>query len=1014
MRKILSLVTAMLLLFGQTWAQTRTVSGTVTDEQGNPVPNASIVIKGTSTGTTSKADGTFSLTMPSGSAVLVFSSVGMTDQELTIGSSNTYAVVLKGASNSMQEVVVVAYGTQQKTNVTGSIATVKAETIEGRPFTSVDKTLQGNVAGLFSSSTSGAPGSSTGIRIRGSGSINASQNPLWVIDGVIATTGDMTNNTTTANALSTLNPDDIESITVLKDASAASIYGSRAANGVILVTTKKGKSGKSRLNFTAEAGKNSIAYKNDKYRPMNTGEYQIVLREALINAGFASDDDEADEIILDPVNGFGLKPNVSTDWRDVVTQDGNQSQYGLNMSGGNERTSFYASAGIFRQQGTTIATDFKRYNGALSVMHKATDKITLSTSINLGTSKQSTPTNGGTFANPVLAAHFLNPWYSPYNEDGSFKWNDDEFQFPANGGIFNPVIQAAWNKNTAVQTTLRGHVTGEYKILKDLKFTSRYSAEYLTVQEDSYRNPFYGDGQAAGGDAFAVYRKIFNYTWSNFADYRLNLNSDQDMYLDLKAGFEAQEYKDYLLQTGAQGFPLNLNLKTLSSAATPNTASTLPSDYGTNSIFSNATFNYKDRYVLSGSFRRDGSSVFGSNTRWGNFYSVGATWNVTEEAFMQSVNVLSLLKLRASYGENGNANGFNFYAPIPQFGYGANYLGLPGSRLTNVGYEDLTWEKNKVLNIGLDFGFFNNRLTGTVEVYDRKTSALLFTVTPPPTAGVGGILQNVGAVSNKGVEIQLTGRPVQTRDFTWEVRFNFAHNKNRVTELFGDKEQAFNGGFGRLVEGHDMNEFYLRDWVGVDPDNGRPQWVKDATRVDTVNSYAQAATIMTGKSASPKFFGGFGSTLSYKGVSLDFLFAYNFGNYMYSVWDRYVNSEGIYIGSFNQSTSQLNSWKKPGDRTDVPQVIYGGNGNSWNHSTRYLYKGDFIRLRDIQVAYALPSSVAQKLKLGSLSFYVRGSNLITFATDERLPLDPEAGPAAQNNFDVFIPRTITGGIKIGL
>jgi TonB-linked SusC/RagA family outer membrane protein len=1012
MRKILPLVAAMLLLFSNAWSQNRTITGTVTDEQGNPVPNASIIIKGTTTGTTSRADGTFTIGVPQGSAVLVISSVGMAEQELTIGTSNSYAVVLKGAANSMQEVVVVAYGTQQKPNVTGSIATVRATEIEGRPFTSVDKTLQGNVPGLLSSSQSGAPGAATGIRIRGTGSINASSEPLWVIDGVIATTGDLTNNTTTANALATLNPDDIESITVLKDASAASIYGSRAANGVILVTTKKGKAGKTRLNFSGEIGQIDIAYKNDKYRPMTTQESMQVMREALIREGYAADEAEADQIITDPL-GFGvLHPDVSTDWRDVVTQKGAQNQYNLNISGGNERTSFYASGGIFRQEGTTIATDFKRYNGALSVSHKATDKITFSTSLNLGTSKQSTPAAGGAFANPVLAAHFLLPWYSPYNADGSFKWNDDEGQFPLDGAIFNPLVQAAWNKNTALQTTLRGYVMGEYKILKNLKFTSRYSAEYFNIQEDQYRNPFYGDGEAAGGDGFAVYRKIFNYTWSNFADYHFDILRDQDLYADVKVGFEAQENKQYLLQVGAQGFPGNLELQYLSSAATPNTASTAPSDFATNSIFSNATLNYKDRYVLTGSFRRDGSSVFGANNRWGNFYSLGATWNITEEAFMQSVDVLSLLKLRASYGENGNANGFGFYSALPVYRYDINYLGLSASRLTNVGFEDLTWEKNKVFNVGLDFGLFNGRLNGTVELYDRKTSGLLFTVVPSPTAGVPNILQNIGSVSNKGVEVMLSGKVIDTRDFSWELRFNFAHNKNRVTELYRDNPVV--NGFQRIQVGYDVGTFYMREYAGVDPDNGRAMWWKDADHKETTQNYSQAALIMTGKSSSPKYYGGFGSTLKYMGVSLDFLFAYNFGNYVYSIWDRYQNTEGLYLGLFNQSTSQLRSWKKPGDVTDVPKIEIGNSTNSWNHSTRYLYKGNYIRLRDLQVAYSIPRSVAQKLQVANLSLFVRGSNLVTFATDDRLSADPEAGIDSQNNFDVFIPRTITGGIRIGL
>jgi TonB-linked SusC/RagA family outer membrane protein len=1011
MRKILSLVTAMLLLFGDTWAQTRTVTGTVTDEQGNPVPNASIVIKGTSTGTTSKADGTFSLSLSSGPAVLVFSSVGMTNQELTVGSSNTYSVVLRGAANSMQEVVVVAYGTQQKTNITGAIATVKPAEIEGRPFTSVDKTLQGNVAGLQSSSTSGAPGSATGIRIRGSGSINANASPLWVIDGVIATTGDLTNNTTSANALSTLNPDDIESITVLKDAAAASIYGSRAANGVILVTTKKGKSGKTRLNFTAEAGQNSIAYKNDKVRPMTTSEYETVIREALINAGFAADDAEADQISKD---FFGYKEDVNNNWRDIVTQNGAQSQYGLNVSGGNEKTSFYASAGYFRQEGTTIATDFKRYNGALSLSHKATDKITLTANFNIGSAKQSTPTNGGTFANPVLAAYFLPSWYSPYNDDGSLRWNDPEGYFSINGGVFNPVIQAAWNKNAAVQTTLRGSVMGEYKILKDLKFTSRFSPEYLTVQEDSYRNPFYGDGQALGGDATSIYRRIFNWTWSNFADYRINLSPDRDMYIDLKAGYEAQESRDYLLQASGQNFPLTLDLNYLASTSTPNTATSSPSDFSTNSIFSNVAFNYRDRYVLTGSFRRDGSSVFGENNRWGNFYSVGATWNITEEAFMQNVTFLSLLKLRGSYGENGNALGFGFYAALPTYKYDANYLGLPGGRLDNVGNPDLTWEKNKVFNVGLDMGFFNNRLNATVEVYNRKTSGLLFNVVPSPTAGVPPILQNIGSVTNKGIEVSVMGRPVQTKDFSWELRFNIAHNKNEVTELFRDNPVV--NGFARIQEGYDVSTFYLRQWAGVDPTNGDALWYTDETRTTTTTSYSAAKLVMTNKNASPKIFGGFGSTLNYKGIALDFLFNYNFGNYIYAIWDRYQNSDGLYFGAFNQSSAQLDRWQKPGDVTDVPKPIYGGNGggNSWNHSTRYLYKGDYIRLRDIQVGYSLPASVSQKLRLANVMLYVRGTNLLTFGTDDRLSVDPETGIAAQNNFDVFIPRTITGGIKIGL
>ena len=402
MRKFLFLLMAVILAIGQLQAQERTITGKVTDEKGDAVPNASVVIKGTTVGTTTSSDGSFSISVPSNARTLVISSVGLGTTEVALSNSGNYSVVLTAATRNMDEVVVVAYGSQKRTNVTGSISTVKPAAIENKPFTSVDKALQGAVAGLQSTSFSGAPGAATDIRIRGQGSINASNEPLWVIDGVIATTGDLTTNTTTANVLSTLNPDDIESISVLKDASAASIYGSRAANGVILVTTKKGRSGRTVFNFTAEAGQNDIAYKNDKNRAMTTSEYQTVLRLALINAGFVSNNTDADAIITDPVNGFGLKPDVNTNWYDLVTQTGSQQLYNLSASGGSDKTQFYISGGYFKQVGTTLATDFERYNGSISLTHKATDRLTLTLILNGSGTKQSTPTNGGTFANPVL------------------------------------------------------------------------------------------------------------------------------------------------------------------------------------------------------------------------------------------------------------------------------------------------------------------------------------------------------------------------------------------------------------------------------------------------------------------------------------------------------------------------------------------------------------------------------------------------------------------------------------
>ena len=1012
MRKCLLSLMAFILAMSQLHAQ-RTVTGKVMDEKGEAVPNASVMIKGTNSGTTTSSDGTFSLSVPANVTTLVVSSVGLAPLEIALTNAPTYNVVLTANAKSLEEVVIVGYGSQRRTNVTGSVATVKGSVVENKPFTSVDKALQGAVPGLQSTSVSGAPGAATDIRIRGQGSITASNQPLWVIDGVAAAAGDFTSNTTTANTLSTLNPNDIESISVLKDASAASIYGSRAANGVILVTTKKGRNGKTTFNFSAEAGTNSIAYKNDKNRAMTTGEYQTVMRTALINAGYASTDAEADAIITDPVNGFGLKPDVNTNWYDLVTRSGSQQQYNLSMTGGNDKTQFYVSGGYFRQVGTTLATDFDRYNGSVSITHKASNKFTLNAVINGAATKQSTPTNGGTFANPVLASYFLLPWYSPYNADGTYKYDDPEGQFSNNGGIFNPLIQADWNKNTTRQYQLRGNLTGEYKILdntkNNLKLTTRFAGEYIDISEDAYRNPFYGDGFANGGDAFASYRRITDYTWSNFADYRHDIS--EDLYFDLKLGYEAGLTKSYLMQAGGQGFPLTLDLRYLASAATPTTAFSLPSQATNNSIFSTGDLNWKNKYVFSASFRRDGASVFGSEHRWSNFYSVGGTWNISQEDFMTDVAFINFLKLRASYGENGNANGFGFYSSLPLYAFGSNYTGLPGSAPTNVGNENLTWEKNAIANIGVDFGLFKDRLSGTIEYYSRKTSNLLLAVPLSLTSGFASQNQNIGAMTNKGIEISLNGRVLKLKDFTWDIAVNFAHNTNKVTELFEGRPVA-PVSFQQVAVGHDAQSFYLRQWAGVDPANGDPLWYIDSSRSKTTTSYSGADLVLNGQ-ADPKYFGSVTSVFNYKGFSLSVQFYYNFGNDIYDIWGRYLNSDGLYLGAFNQMNDQLNSWKNPGDVTDVPKMIYGGNQSSYNHSTRYLYKGDYIRLRDAQLSYSLPKSVISKAHITNLTLYVRGTNLLTFGQDKKLPFDPEAGAISQTNFDVFIPKTMTGGIRIG-
>ncbi|MDQ2752013.1 MAG: TonB-dependent receptor, partial [Bacteroidota bacterium] len=485
------------------------------------------------------------------------------------------------------------------------------------------------------------------------------------------------------------------------------------------------------------------------------------------------------------------------------------------------------------------------------------------------------------------------------------------------------------------------------------------------------------------------------------------------VYFDLKLGYEAQQYNYYTLQAGGQAFPQTLSLQYLASTATPTTAYALPKGSATNSEFAVGDINYKDRYVISGSFRRDGSSVFGSNHRYGNFYSVGGTWNVNEEKFLKDVTFISLLKLRSSYGENGNSLGFGLYTPLATYGYGNNYTGLPGSGPNNVGNTNLTWEKNKAFDVGVDVGFFRDRLSATVDYYKRTTSNLLLAVPLSLTSGFTTQNQNIGSMVNKGIEISVSGKPIVTKDFSWNISFNIAHNTNRVTSLYQGNPIASDQGNFRYAVGHDLLTYYVRQWAGVDPATGKPQWYTDSSGKSVTNTYSSAKQVLK-YSAAPKVYGSFTNTFNYKWITLDVQFYYNFGNYLYDTWGSYINSEGAYLGSFNQMSAELTAWQKPGDKTNVPQIIYGGNDNSYRTSTRYLYKGDYIRLRNVQLSFALPQSVLKKTHLTNLTLYVRGTNLWTFDTAKNLPYDPESGIYSNTNFEVFIPKTITAGIKINL
>jgi len=995
MRKFVAILLCAVLAVTQVSAQNRTVRGKVTEDGKKPVANASVLVKGSTLGTKTDDNGNYTIAVPANAKVLSFSALNFETQEASIGSKTEINVVLTAKVSELQEVIVTGYGTTKKAANTGSIAIVKAADIENLPFSSVDKALQGKVAGLQSVASSGQPGASQSILIRGASSINASSQPLWVIDGVPVNAGDASRLQTTGNLLSTLNPNDIESISVLKDAASQSIYGSRAANGVIVITTKKGKGGKTKFRFDTEVGSSDVAYQNPKYLPLDANEYINLTRTGLINAGYGAATVNAQAIALGEGNG------INFNWYDHVMRTGSQRQLNLSAEGGNDKTTFFLSGGHFFQEGTSINSQLARNNLNVRINNKATDRLTLGFNMNVGNVSQRAPLNGGAFGNPLLSTYFLLPTYSAYKADGSYN-------YVLNGGLHNTVALAELDKRFLRQTSARGSLSADYKIFDNLKFRSVYGIDYNNLEEDQYNNPNHGDGAATNGRAFAYYTRYFNYVWTNTLDFTQNITRNGDLTTSTQIGYEAQKSAGYFSSLQSQQFPPSLSLVWPASGASPTTSSASISEYTFESQFASTNLNYQNRFVLSGSFRRDGSSRFSKNNRYGNFWSIGATWNIDREKFMNNQKIFDQLKLRSSYGVNGNAGIGNYESPA-LYGFGFNYNQLPGSAPTNVGDPNLTWELNKPFNIGLDFSVLKNRVNVTVEWYIRKSENLLLSVPLSTTTGFGSATRNIGAMQNKGLELSINIVPVQTKDFRWDVDFNFANNENKVTSLPNHADIVSGSYIYR--EGVSINTFFLREWAGVHPGTGDPLWYDTDKHGASTNVYPGAnARILAGQ-ALPKYFGSLTNALNYKGFSLSAQLYYSFGNQSFDTWRGYYLGSG-FGATFNKVKRQLNAWTTPGQITDVPKYIYNGNKSFNSGSTYNLNDGSFVRVRDIQLGYNVPKATLEKLKLGSANIYVRGTNLFTWVKDQNLPFDPEQGTGSATNLNVFIPKTVTVGLSL--
>ena len=1015
MKKLLQSLFVMMLFAISAMAQQRTITGTVTGkEDGLPIPGVSVRVKGTKSGSLTGAAGKYSISVPKGSVELVFSSLGYISHTRN-ANSDVLNITLESDVQSLQDVVITgAYGSEQtKRTQTGSIGVVRAKDLEATPLVSIDKALQGRVAGVMSVSGNGQPGSNQDVRIRGTSSVNASNQPLYVVDGVPINAGDISRNATTSNTLAGLNPNDIESLTVLKDASAASIYGSRAANGVVLITTKTGKAGKTRIRVDAEYGIAKSAFLSGVNKPLNAAQLRELTAEGLVNAGKVSSTpipnlDAAYNYYDNTIVG-AARQGVDTDWLGVVTQTGRQQQYNVAANGGTEQTQFNISGGYFKQEGTVIGSEFNRYSGAVNVRHKYNDRLSFGINLNVSNSGQSGPSAGGAFRNPVLAAYFLNPYQNPRNADGSINNSPTDF---TPGAIFNPLTVIELDKNSYSALKGIGGADLAYKILPNLKFTSKIGIDYNALEEDSYWNPTYGDGRNTGGNSARYYTRYFNWVSTNLLNYSATMLADHSLVANVRAGYEAQKSSRYTLTAITTGLPANVDLNVPSAGSVLNTANGSNEDYTFASMLAIGDISYKNKYVLQASFRRDGSSRFSANNAYGNFWSVGGSWNIDQEDFIKQYKWIDQFKIRTSYGVNGNAGIGNYdWRALYAFGSSYNYGGVGGSAPSQVGNQNLTWEVNKPFDIGIDLAFFKNRLAFNVDYYSRKSEKLLLDDPLSLTSGFASFSNNVGSMRNRGVELAVSGAPVIAGDFRWDVSFNIAFNKNVLLELSNGQSRAISGVTVRDI-GSNVTTWFMREWAGVDPANGNPLWYTDASKTATTSNYGSAQQVNTGKQADPKGFGSLTNGFKYKGFSLEAMLYFSYGNYIRDAWANYTQSDGA-NATFNRVAAQMDRWQKAGDVTNVPKYVYNNSNSSNATSTRFLYKGDYVRLRDVTVGYDLPKKALASLKVSSVKVYARASNLYTWVRDKNLPYDPESFATSSTNFTVYMPKTIAFGVNVG-
>lgn len=1007
MKKSLQRFLWILLLIGShAYAQNRTVTGTVTgSDNGFPLPGVSVSVKGSSAGTQTDPNGRFSISA-SNSSTLVFSYIGYTSRDVIVGNQTNIAVSLISDQRSLNEVLVTGYGTvQRKREVTGSIATVKGSEFENLPIQSFDKALQGRAAGVQVTSTSGQPGGGIQVRVRGNATINGSAQPLFIVDGIQVSSGGLSGSTS-ANALAGINPDDIENIEVLKDAASASIYGALAANGVVIVTTKRGKVGKTQLKASAQFGRSTAI---NPYELLNSDQWFDLRAEALGNQYQRQGKSFAEGVraATDLYFGAGNPRPASIpsyDWVDAIFKNGSIQQYDMSASGGDAKTKFFISGSYNNTDGTVINSNYRRGTVRANLSHNITDKLSIETSLSLAGTKTIGPsTSAGFFTNGTFTgALFTAPINPIYNADGSF----------------NTALRGSSTANIVQNQTLEQRRSGlfqtisnmalNYDIIPGLRARAFGGIDFSDVNDFNYRPATLPIAISVGGSGSEQYRRNVNWNMNYSLSYSKRFNEVHNF--SAYALYEYRSQTNTLLSASAQGFA-NPLFNLLGNAATPTAASSTYEAFKIASLAANVKYDYKDKYLLSANIRRDGSSRFGANNKFGNFYGVSAGWRITGEDFMKSVEFLSDLKLRGSFGVVGSLPTNNF-GSLSLYGNGGQYVGLPGLRPTQLASPNLTWEESKQVDLGLDFSLFNNRISASIDVYNKKNTGLILGRTLPGDSGFSSVLENAGAVRNRGVELQLNTVNVKYKDFQWATNFNIAFNENELLKLReGTPEITVTTDGNDYVDivGLPLNSIRTYQYAGVNPADGRPMFYDKNNNI--TYSPVNADLKFVGN-LNPKYYGGFGNTFTYKGLSLDVLFQYQYGNEATLPTGQVLEASGA--AEDNQTTNQLNRWTTPGQITSVPRAyqdwVEPGGYDPTNLSTRYVQTASYIRLKNATLAYLLPQKLSQRLHIPRLSFFLTGINLVTW-TNYRGD-DPENVGTSLNQFPN--PRTITGGVTLNL